>query len=416
MAPLLYLDTARLGQTLPAARDAQIDFVRLTAEEPSTLYFEEFLKHGYDAWPDSYQDRFPDLKPWTRVGGLKQSLRQLAGAPYEWNVLLASRSLSLVQLAARSMFQVCRNVLTTDLSWPTYQDAVTRQAFASGGRVTTVPLRNAIFHLRWTADDVTSFLARAYADNHCDGLFLPAVDHLGIRVPIRAIVERIRRISQLQFVLIDAAQAFCHVPIDESVAVADFVVTGCHKWMRAGQPMGIGLFGQHHSRPLITNTLHKLSHTGSDLDPLLQFTEQIAGSVLNGHSETVNLSPLFSCSAAGKTHTENVPFFEAGEHKSHSNCILGVPVELDHWHPVQPHQTLRSRITLFANMSSFAGPDPTPHLAEHARREWLSHGRVVTAYANGWVRVSPPQELKLPSILAAKSTATKRVVEANYSS
>ena len=130
---------------LPAARDAQIDFVRLTAEEPSTLYFEEFLKHGYDAWPDSYQNRFPDLKPWAGVRGLKQSLRQLAGAPDDWNVLLASRSLSLVQLAARSMFQVCRHVLTTDLSWPTYQDAVTRQALASGGHVTTVPLRDAIF-------------------------------------------------------------------------------------------------------------------------------------------------------------------------------------------------------------------------------------------------------------------------------
>jgi len=146
LRPLLYLDTARLGQTLPAARDAQIDFVRLTAEEPSTLYFEEFLKHGYEVWPDSYQNRFRDLKPWSGVRGLKKSLRQLAGAPDDWNVLLASRSLSLVQLAARSMFQVCCNVLTTDLSWPTYQDAVTRQAFASGGRVTTVPLRDAIFH------------------------------------------------------------------------------------------------------------------------------------------------------------------------------------------------------------------------------------------------------------------------------
>ena len=161
MRPLLYLDTARLGQTLPAARDAQIDFVRLTAEEPSTLYFEEFLKHGYDAWPDSHQNRFPDLKPWTGVRGLKKSLSQLAGAPDDWNVLLASRSLSLLQLSARSMFQVCRSVLTTDLSWPTYQDAVSKLALASGGHVTTVPLRDAIFHEGWTADDVTSFLAKA---------------------------------------------------------------------------------------------------------------------------------------------------------------------------------------------------------------------------------------------------------------
>ena len=407
MRPLLYLDTARLGQTLPAARDAQIDFVRLTAEEPSTLYFEEFLKHGYDAWPDSYQNRFPDLKPWSGVRGLKQSLRRLAGAPDDSNVLLASRSLSLVQLAARNMFQTCSNVLTTDLSWPTYQDAVSKHALASGGHVTTVPLREAIFDEGWTADDVTSFLVRAYADNHCDGLFLPAVDHLGIRVPIRAIVERIRQTSQIQFVLVDAAQAFCQLPIEESVAVADFVVTGGHKWMRAGQPMGIGLFGQHQSRSLISNSLRKISCISGDIDPLLQFTEQLDGSVLNGHSETVNLAPLFSCGAAAVTHTENGQIFEASLQSASCTEFLSIPVELRHWIPILPDQTLRSRISLFANRQPTQCPNPT----EYARREWLTYGCVVTAYANGWVRVSPPQELPLPSILAAQSAGTRRVVE-----
>ena len=407
MRPLLYLDTARLGQTIPAARDAQIDFVRLTAEEPSTLYFEEFLKHGYDAWPDSYQNRFPDLRTWTGVRGLKQSLRQLAGAPDDWNVLLASRSLSLVQLAARSMFQVCRNVLATDLSWPTYQDAVSKQASVLGGQVTTVPLRDAIFHKGWTADDVTSFLARAYSDNQCDGLFLPAVDHLGIRVPIRAIVERIRQTSQIQFVLVDAAQAFCQLPIEESVAVADFVVTGGHKWMRAGQPMGIGLFGQHQSQSLISNSLREISDTGGDLDPLLQFTEQLDGSVLNGHSETVNLAPLFCCGAAAVTHAENSQLFEASLHDAACTDILSIPVELSHWHPILPHQTVKSRIALFANRQPTQCPDP----AEHARREWLSHGCVITAYANRWVRVSPPQKLLMASNVASRLADKRRVVE-----
>jgi selenocysteine lyase/cysteine desulfurase len=408
LRPLLYLDTARLGQTLPAARDAQIDFVRLTAEEPSTLYFEEFLKHGYDAWPDSYQNRFPDLKTWSGVRGLKQSLCQLAGAPDDSRVLLASRSLSLVQLASRCMFQRCRHVLTTDLSWPTYQDAVSRQALASGGQITTVPLRDAIFQEKWTADDVATFLATAFVENGCDGLFLPAVDHLGVRVPVRAIVERIRQTSQLQFVLVDAAQAFCHVPIDDCLAVADFVVTGCHKWMRAGQPMGIGLYGKHSTQRLIRSTLQHISHSSGELDPLLQFTEQLDGGRLTGHSETVNLTPLFSCSAAAVTHTENAPSVEARKHNVHSDYVLSIPAELDHWHPVQPHETLRSRITLFANRQPTRCSNP----AEQARREWLSHGCVVTAYANGWVRVSPPQELLTTLMVASRFTGTRRVVEA----
>jgi hypothetical protein len=227
-------------------------------------------------------------------------------------------------------------------------------------------------------------------------------------VPVRAIVERIRQTSQLQFVLVDAAQAFCHVPIDDCLAVADFVVTGCHKWMRAGQPMGIGLYGRRSTQRLINNTLQHISNTGGELDPLLQFTEQLDGGRLTGLSETVNLTPLFSCSAAAVTHTENAQFFEAGQHNVHADCDLSVPIELDHWHPVQPHQTLRSRITLFANMQRPPGPDP----AEHARREWLSHGCVVTAYANGWVRVSPPQELLTTSMVASRFTGTRRVVEA----
>lgn len=386
MRPLLYLDTARLGQTLPAARDAQIDFVRLTAEEPSTLYFEEFLKHGYDAWSDSYQNRFPDLKSWAGVRGLKQSLRRLAGAPNDWNVLLASRSLSLVQLTARSMFHVCGNVLTTDLSWPTYQDAVSRQALASGAQITTVPLQDAIFHAGWTADDVTSFLAKVYADNQCDGLFLPAVDHLGIRVPIRAIVERIRKTREIQFVLVDAAQAFCHVPLDDSISVADFVVFGSHKWMRAGQPMGIGLFGNRSTQQLISKTLRQISETGSDLDPLLQFTEQLDGGSFNGHSETVNLTPLFSCGAAAVCHGESKAVNEVARHDHWASDIHCIPDSLSHWVRVLTHRTVRSRIFLFR----FTQPTFRTHTVENVRREWLTHGCVVTAYGNGWVRVSPP--------------------------
>ena len=399
MRPLLYLDTARLGQTLPAARDAQIDFVRLTAEEPSTLYFEEFLKHGYNAWPNCYQSRFSALKTWGGVRALKQSLHQLAGAPEDSNVLLASRSLSLVQLAARSMFQICGHVLTTDLSWPTYQDAVSRQALAAGAEVTTVPLRDAIFRERWTAGDVAAFLAGLFTENGCDGLFLPAVDHWGVRIPVRAVVEKIRNTSHLQFVLVDAAQAFCQVSIDDSLAVADFVVTGCHKWMRAGQPMGVGFFDRTGTRQSIRETLQESCGNARDLDPLLIFTEQLDGGQLTGHSETVNLAPLFSASAAAVEQLRRRNQFSANANDSSLfdnpvGCtMLNLPAELRHWIPIQPHETMRSRITLFANQV----PVRTSESAEEARREWLNHRCVVTAYDNGWVRVSPPQELLMTS-------------------
>lgn len=90
MAPLLYLDTARLGQMTPAAKDAQLDVVRLSAEEPSSLYFEQFLRDGFSAWPTFYQERFPGLRTWTGVSGLKESIRRLVKAQDDWQVLLAS--------------------------------------------------------------------------------------------------------------------------------------------------------------------------------------------------------------------------------------------------------------------------------------------------------------------------------------
>ncbi len=410
MRPLLYLDTARLGQTLPAARDAQIDFVRLTAEEPSTLYFEEFLQLGYKAWPDCYQSHFPALKTWGGVRALKQSIHQLAGAPEDWNVLLASRSLSLVQMAARSMFRTCHHVLTTDLSWPTYQDAVSRQALAAGAQITTVPLRDAIFRERWTAADVASFLARLCAENRFDGLFLPAVDHLGVRIPVRAIVEQIRNTSHLPFFLVDAAQAFCQVPIDDCLAVADFVVTGCHKWMRAGQPMGVGFFGRNGTQQILRETLQENYGNGCDLDPLLIFTEQLDGGQLTGHSETVNLTPLFSASAAA---LEQLRHHDQSLANADDACLLDdpagfttldLPPELSHWIPIQPHETTRSHITLFANQEAVR----TSNSAEEARREWLNYGCVVTAYDNGRVRVSPPQEIAMTSSVPMRALKVPR--------
>ena len=138
MRPLHYLDTARLGQMTPAAKDAQLDFVRLSAEEPSSLYFEQFLRDGFSAWPTFYQERFPGLHTWTGVSGLKHSIRQLVDAPDDWQVLLASRSLSLVNLASSCMFRVCRNLLDTDLSGPTYERAIAGKACLNGNRITKV--------------------------------------------------------------------------------------------------------------------------------------------------------------------------------------------------------------------------------------------------------------------------------------
>lgn len=387
MAPLLYLDTARLGQMTPAAKDAQLDFVRLSAEEPSSLYFEQFLRGGFSAWPDFYQKRFPGLRTWTGVSGLKHSIRQLVTAPDDWQVLLAGRSLSLVQLASSCMFRVCRNVLATDLSWPTYEQAIEGKARRTGNRLTTIPLRDNILCRDWTVEDVASYLASAFVEHQCDGLFLPAVDHLGIRLPVRKIVEQIRARSELRFCFIDAAQAFCHVPLDDCLECADFIVAGSHKWMGAYLPTGIGFFGQRRSRRMIEHRVRHLDQTGCSDDPLLHLTEQIDAGGLDGHSETANLTSIFACAGAVSHQLAAQDGGPAAEPVSIDQLLEQVPRPTTEWEPRRPHKSFRSRIVLFESQTPGAKPDRP----EVIRRTWLDSGCIVTGYPDGRARVSLPR-------------------------
>lgn len=392
LAPLRYLDTARLGRMTPAARDAQLDFVRLSAEEPSSLYFEQFLRDGFAAWPTSYQNRFPGLRTWTGVAGLKHSLRRLMHAPEDWQVLLANRSLTLIGWAANCLFRTCRNVLATNLSWPAYQQAVQHQAVRTGNRVTTASLRYNILHDGWNAADIAASLADAYAHNQCDGLFLPAIDHLGVRLPIPEIVERIRRSHELRFCLVDAAQAFCHVPLEDCLSHADFVVAGGHKWMGAALPIGIGLFGQLRSRDTIQHRLLQLARRQALADPLLQFTQQLVSGHLDGRSETANLASLFACAGAAADRLSTPLALMDGEPPQVDEFLLTLRTPSPEWRPLLPAEQLRTRILLLESDD----PVTRQQSSDAIRQTWLDAGSVITAYREALVRVSIPS----PGMLA----------------
>ncbi|MSR60435.1 MAG: aminotransferase class V-fold PLP-dependent enzyme [Planctomycetaceae bacterium] len=388
MPSLVYLDWARLGPMSPAAQRAQLDFVRLAAEEPSSLYFEQFLRDGFSHWPSAYQQRFSGLSSWPGVLRLKTYLRQLAQAPDDWKVLLASRSLSLIKLATQCLFRVCGNVLTTDLNWPTYQQAVGEQAARSGSRVSTASLRDGILYRGRNEEEIARYLAETFVAQQCDGLFLPVVDHLGIRLPIRHIIERIQQQSEVRFVLLDASQAFCHVPLADSVAVADFVVAGSHKWMGASLPTGIGFYGDPRSGEMIQDQICQCRRTGRLDDPLWQFSEQLSTGNLDGHSETANLTNLFACAgAASDQQVRNAsPLASAAEF---SETHFSWPASLGEWRPVLPASPLRTRIRLIESRV----PEIRQWSADAIRLCWLKAGIVVSAYPGGRVRLSAPPEL-----------------------
>ncbi len=364
----------------PAAQKAQLDFVRLVAEEPSSLYFEDFLRDGYHAWPTRYQQRFPGLASWTGIRGLKHSLRSLADAPIGGKTVLASRSLSLLSVGASCMFRVCRNVLTTDLSWPTYQQVILNRAARTSNLVEVLPIRQRILRAGWAGKDIAIAIAETFVRQGCDGLFLPAVDHLGIRLPIAEIVQRIQAVAELRFVVIDAAQAFCHIPLVETFAHADFVVAGCHKWMGAYLPLGVGFYGQRRSCDLLDWRLQTSRRTK---DPLTHFVEQLDGGPLAGQSETVSLPSLFA--AAGAVTDQRTCRDSRGETSAEiAELLSSAPQPKAVWNllPIAPELQTRIAIMERNRFREISVP------ADEARRDWLAAGCIVTGYDGGLARLA----------------------------
>ena len=376
LRPLWYLDTARLGRMVPLAQQAHHDFVRLAAEEPSSLYFEEFLRHGYRAWPTAYQRQYPGLSVWEGVQQLKTSLLQLSGAAGQCRVRLASCSLPLLKRGLDLLFRNCRNVLTTDLSWPAYQKAITARAHRTDKQVSITKIRNWILRNAWTGADVADYLAAEFSKRKCDGLFLPAVDHLGVRLPIGEIVRHIRAIGDLKFVVVDAAQAFGHVALDEVMAHANYIVAGCHKWLGAYLPLGVAFYNRRRYR-----RQHQARRNRND--PLGHFVEQLDRGNLVGQSQTVNLSNLFT--AAGAVRSRQVAVHGLADEAPDVDARCARLRRLsDDWSRISVAPEFQTRIALLERTKS----GETGRSADQVREEWLNAGCIVTGYDGGLARLS----------------------------
>ena len=184
MAHRLYLDTARLGLMRRGAQRLYGDFVRFAGEEGCSLYWEDFLRNGWKNWPNQLKRRYAHLDSWNGVAGLKESVRRLVGCRPESDVLLANRSALLMKLAARLMFRRCRNVLAPDLAWTGYEKWLRRERRRTDKRITLLPLRRGLLKDQMNATELVNLFREAFVRFGCDGLFLPAVDHWGIRLPV----------------------------------------------------------------------------------------------------------------------------------------------------------------------------------------------------------------------------------------
>jgi hypothetical protein len=384
MPTALYLDTARLGRMVPRAQRSQRDFIRLCGDEGGSAHVEDFLRHGPDAWPDRLRRRYPGLADWRGVAGLKQALRDLTEAPSGTEVLLAQRSAQLMRLAARALFVRCRRVLCTDLEWPAYRAILARAGQQVRAEVVCVAVREAIFRDGIDAGEVAAWLAVEYRRRDCDGLFLSAVTYQGIRLPVEELLQALTA-NPPRLIAIDAAQALNHVPLRLGPSGGDIYLAGCHKWLGAGQPLGVALCPRRRSREYLTATARETALAGTMDDPLLRYTEEFDSE--HGQepmAETVSLGCLFSASAA----VAAAPDDHSGR-PGRCRADLGPldeSVRGTGWRPLAPHATLRSGIGLYeAERTAIRSTDP-----ERIRGAFLDRGVALTAYPGGLIRASVP--------------------------
>ena len=383
MPDLLYLDTARLGRMSPGAAYALRDFVALAGDEGGRLYFDRFLKGGLTACPDSFAARYPGLAAWRGIGGLKADLRSLADGRPDLPVLVASRSASLVRLAARLLFHPCRNVLTTDLDWPVYSATLVAEAKRGNRIVTTVAIRDAVLSGRLSEDELVDLVCRRFAGAGCDGLYLTAVNNLGVRLPCERIVRKLEAVQPVRVAVVDGAQEFCQFPPANGGGYCDMYLAGSHKWLGGHQPLSLAFYGRRRSRERVETVLGHMTDSGDLDDPLLRFTSRPEAGGRDPLTETVNLTPLFTAQGAAGDHQTGQDSFAT--RLSNLDAASNAAAECD-WRPLLPSPGLRSGILLLqAKSKATRREDP-----ETTRASLRGGGVAATTYPGGLIRLSMP--------------------------
>lgn len=369
------------------SRQAHIDYIKLAGLEGCSLYFEQLLKGGFDSWPLTLRRNYPALADWRGPAELKATLRAAVSAPVDSPVLVANRSAQLMRLAARALTENAQRLLVTDLTWPGYRSILERSRQLAGVGITTVGLRDEILSAHATVADVVDLITARYEAMDCDGVFLPVVSHLGIRLPLNRILKALQGVRNPAFVVVDGAQALGHLPAQQGIQHCDFFVGGCHKWLQGHVPMGVAFCPSPVSAPRITSTCQRMALTRELDDPLLLYVEQLDCCATESYGETVNLASLFSSRAAlASTSGTRQDVAMSFRVRRRNGDELARSVGGTGWVPLLPQRAFRSGVLLLRLDVTRCHVPP----AQQLREVCLSHGMAVTAYERGIIRLAMP--------------------------
>ena len=383
----LYLDSARLGLMPPRAQRAHHDFVRLAAKEGASATVVDLLRGGFDCWPREFRRRYPDLGDWRGIGPLMQSVRALAGAPPAAEVFLATHSAPLMGLAARLLCRSCRVIVHTDLEWPPYIEILRAEARRQGRRLVLVPVRDLLPGNREWGDEIISYIVATYRQSGADGLFLTEVTHDGIRLPLARVVNALGLSGSSRFIVVDAAQALGHTPLDLESGPGDLYLAGCHKWIGSGLPLSLAIAPRGRTREQVREVADRLIAARHLDDPLLRLMKSLSAGILDGHGETVNLAPLISASAAISYHLGRADSAARRfEQRVVNASTLSVVASEWGWEPLLSPREYRSGILILRAKIEEARSEDADRLRGRFRRRGVS----LSAYPNGILRASLP--------------------------
>ena len=203
-------------------------------------------------------------------------------------------------------------------------------------------------------------------------------------------------------IVVDGSQAFGQIPVDLSDQPCDLHLAGCHKWLRAYEPMGVMFLGRRASRETITSSLADSIGSGEIDDPLLRFTARLESGTDEQLSETVNLTSLFSTNGAladagdsAGAWTTRIRNLEAA-----AATLLGVG-----WEPQLAAPEFRSGILLVRAER----PKIQATVSDSLRAALREAGVAATTYPGGLVRLSMPPDAWQPGELDHLRRAFKRL-------
>ena len=139
------------------------------------------------------------------------------------------------------------------------------------------------------------------------------------------------------------------MPLGLADAYCDLLLAGCHKWLRAYQPLGLAFCCRRSSEQFVLKDQQEMLASGElDEYPLLAFTAQLEHGATQSYSETVNLSPMFTAGAAVRRMLSSPPRQTSGElamQMANADRVADQALRAG-WRPAPPALPLQSGVLL----------------------------------------------------------------------